>query len=375
MLDALCRRFPWLRTPLAVHPGWATWAEGRWRRRSPWPGSCRCSRCCWSAIAVLGFVSANDTDFPQRVVEQLGLTGRAADRVLEVIANAEDSRRAASLVGLLGLPLGRPGRGRHAGAGVQRRVAGDRPRLQAKLVDLAWLAGAGLIFFASLALGPGRLPLPGPAGGAHGRVRPGPRPRPVPVDVPRAHQRRPAVARPPARGDRRGDRARGAQAGGHGVGAADGGVVVRPLRLAGRRVRHPRLARAGGPARCTPRRLQRPLPRAPLRHGHGGDQGPRIEGEVPLEANRGGAVAETATPPTRRRAGRPRARRSRRTGRAPGLRLRCHTPCLPWQSCLRGRHHHLRPPRTWPCATPWPRPRSATPWHRSRSSWRPTTWG
>ena len=25
---------------------------------------------------------------------------------------------------------------------------------------------------------------------------------------------------------------------------------------------------------------------------------PRIEGEVPLEANRGGAVAETATPPS-----------------------------------------------------------------------------
>ena len=42
-------------------------------------------------------------------------------------------------------------------------MAGDRPRLAVELVDLAWLVGAGLIFFASLALGPVAAWLPGPA--------------------------------------------------------------------------------------------------------------------------------------------------------------------------------------------------------------------
>src|SRR5262245_42312786 len=54
-------------------------------------------------VAVLGFVSAGDTDFPSRVVEQLGLEGRAADQVVEIIDTAEQSRRAASVVGLIGL--------------------------------------------------------------------------------------------------------------------------------------------------------------------------------------------------------------------------------------------------------------------------------
>jgi membrane protein len=54
-------------------------------------------------VAVLGFVSAGETDFPSRVVDQLGLEGKAADQVVEIIETAEQSRRAASVVGLIGL--------------------------------------------------------------------------------------------------------------------------------------------------------------------------------------------------------------------------------------------------------------------------------
>ena len=40
-------------------------------------------------IAVLGFVTHGRTDFPDEVIEGLGLTGRAADQVLGAVAEAE----------------------------------------------------------------------------------------------------------------------------------------------------------------------------------------------------------------------------------------------------------------------------------------------
>ena len=116
------------------------------------------------AIAVLGFVSASDTDFPAEVVDQLGLTGSAADQVLDALDRAEDSRRAASLIGLVGLLWAGLGVVGTLGQALNAtwQVPG-RPGWKAKLVDLAWLAGAGLLFFASMALGAGAGELPGPA--------------------------------------------------------------------------------------------------------------------------------------------------------------------------------------------------------------------
>jgi membrane protein len=113
-------------------------------------------------VAVLGFVSAGDTDFTTEVVDQLGLEGKAADQVVEVIDTAEQSRRAASVVGLVGLAwagLGVAGALEHAlNATWQVKPRG----ITSRLVAVAWLVGAGLLFLGSMALGPLLNELPGP---------------------------------------------------------------------------------------------------------------------------------------------------------------------------------------------------------------------
>jgi membrane protein len=96
------------------------------------------------------------------VVDQLGLEGEAADQVVEIIDTAEQSRRAASVVGLVGLVwagLGVAGALEHAlNATWQVKGRGITSRLAA----VAWLVGAGLLFLGSMALGPLLNELPGP---------------------------------------------------------------------------------------------------------------------------------------------------------------------------------------------------------------------
>jgi membrane protein len=114
-------------------------------------------------VAVLGFVSAENTDFASEVVDQLGLEGKAADQVVDVIDTAEGSRRAASVVGLLGLAW--------AGLGVAGALENalnatwqvTSRGITSRLVGAAWLVGAGLLFLGSMALGPLLNELPGPA--------------------------------------------------------------------------------------------------------------------------------------------------------------------------------------------------------------------
>ena len=55
------------------------------------------------AIAVIGFVSADDPMFGRDVVNELGLTGDEAESMIEAIDNAKESRQAASIIGLAGL--------------------------------------------------------------------------------------------------------------------------------------------------------------------------------------------------------------------------------------------------------------------------------
>jgi membrane protein len=108
-------------------------------------------------------VAAGRTDFPQEVIEQLGLTGDAADRMLDSIREAEESRRAASVVGFVGLlwaglgVVGTLEQALDATWQVKGRGWKSRP------VGLAWLVGAGVLFLGSASLGPLVTALPGPA--------------------------------------------------------------------------------------------------------------------------------------------------------------------------------------------------------------------
>lgn len=114
-------------------------------------------------IAVLGWFSDADTDFAREAVDSLGLEGKAADTVLGAIQTAERSRNAATIVGLLGFAW--------SGLGVVGAVEGAldavwqvRGRgITGKVHHLAWLLGAGALLIASLTIGPLLNVLPGPA--------------------------------------------------------------------------------------------------------------------------------------------------------------------------------------------------------------------
>ena len=163
MLERLSQRFAWLRTALAVNRRVSDVGGGPLSSSITLAGFLSLFPLILVGIAVLGFVSAGNSDFPQKVIDQFGLTGEAANQMLHAINEAEQSRRAATVVGFFGLLW--------AGLGVVGTLA---QALNAtwqvkgrgwtgKLVDLAWLIGAGLLFLASLALGPVAAWLPGPA--------------------------------------------------------------------------------------------------------------------------------------------------------------------------------------------------------------------
>ncbi len=56
-----------------------------------------------ATIAVIGFLAAGDADVPGKIVDNLSLTGAAADTVTDAIGTAQESRRTASIIGFLGL--------------------------------------------------------------------------------------------------------------------------------------------------------------------------------------------------------------------------------------------------------------------------------
>lgn len=100
-------------------------------------------------IAVIGFFSATTDGVPAQVISTLGLTGQAATAVTNAIATAEESRAAASVIGLAGLLWS----GLGLVAAIQFafdaawQVSGRG--LKDKLFGLAWLGGAAMIFTAT----------------------------------------------------------------------------------------------------------------------------------------------------------------------------------------------------------------------------------
>ena len=102
-------------------------------------------------IAVIGFLSVGSDDLPERIVENLGLTGRAAETITDAVGTAERSRRLASVVGIVGLlwtGLGLAGAVAYAYNTVWQVQARG---LKDRLVGLTWLAGMGVLLAATFA--------------------------------------------------------------------------------------------------------------------------------------------------------------------------------------------------------------------------------
>jgi len=162
VLDRLSERFAWLRTPLAVHQRVGDVGGGPLSSSIALAGFLSLFPLLLLGISVVGFVASGQTDFPERVIENLGLTGRAADEVLSVIDKAEQSRKAASVVGFVGLLWGGLGIVGTLEQALDATWQVKGRGLTTKLVGLAWLVGAGALFLVSMSLGPVARELPGP---------------------------------------------------------------------------------------------------------------------------------------------------------------------------------------------------------------------
>lgn len=104
------------------------------------------------AIAVIGFIAKGDDHFTNDLIHHLSLSGSAAKTVESAITRASESRKAASVVGLLGLAWSGSGVAVALQQGVrapwQERSEGIRDRL----LGLAWLVVAGIGFAVAIAM-------------------------------------------------------------------------------------------------------------------------------------------------------------------------------------------------------------------------------
>jgi membrane protein len=160
-LDRLGERWPWFGTVLRVY--------GRYNELN---GNYLAAAVTLSAflsifplvlvgLAVAGFFSSSNSHLANDLISNFGLHGKSADTLRQALATAEHSRRAASIVGLVGLlwsGLGLVSALQYA-INTVWQVKGRG--LRDKVIGLAWLGGAGLLFVASFAVTAGLNFLPG----------------------------------------------------------------------------------------------------------------------------------------------------------------------------------------------------------------------
>jgi membrane protein len=154
-------RWPWLDTVLSVNERFGAIGGGPLSSSIALATFVSLFPLLLVVIAIVGFLSSGDAGFTRSLIQDLGLSGRAAEVFDDAIATAEGSRKAASIVGLGGLlwsGLGVVGSLTTAlNAAWQAKGRG----LLDRLVALRWLVGAGVMFLATAALGPVLAWLPG----------------------------------------------------------------------------------------------------------------------------------------------------------------------------------------------------------------------
>lgn len=103
MLTSLRQRYPWLDWTLTVNERVGAIGGGPLAASIAMAAFLSLFPMILVGIAVLGYFSADDTDFAQKVVDEIGLEGEAADTVLDSISAAERNRQATTAVGVAGL--------------------------------------------------------------------------------------------------------------------------------------------------------------------------------------------------------------------------------------------------------------------------------
>ena len=152
-LKALAGRWGWTKTLFAVHERVGETNGGATASAATVMFFVSIFPLILVAISVLGFVSANNDDLAADIVDRLGVEGTAAETVENAVATAQNSRRAASIIGIIGLLWSGLGVTAAVSLAVrtpwQRKVEGVR----SKGLGFVWLVGAALTFVGSIASG------------------------------------------------------------------------------------------------------------------------------------------------------------------------------------------------------------------------------
>ena len=151
-LDALGERWRWFGTALRVQKRYSELNGNYLAGSVTLAGFLSLFPLLLFVIAVLGFFAAGSTDLAGEVTEQLGLTGEAERAVQRSVDAARESRRAASIIGIVGMlwsGLGLVAAVQYA-VNASWQVTGRGWR--AKLRGLVWLGGATILLLNSLAL-------------------------------------------------------------------------------------------------------------------------------------------------------------------------------------------------------------------------------
>jgi len=152
-LKALGERWRWLGTLLAVHERVSETNGGSTASAATVQFFVALFPLLLVSIAVLGFVSSGDPTVTEDIIDALGLTGAAAELVDDAIATAQSSRRSATVLGIAGLLWS----GLNVTTAVslavrtpwQRKVEG----IKAKGFGLIWLLGGALTFAGAFGAG------------------------------------------------------------------------------------------------------------------------------------------------------------------------------------------------------------------------------
>jgi membrane protein len=162
LLSPLARRWGWVETALRVQERFGEVHGGSLAAAVTLAAFLSIFPLLLVLIAVLGFFSARAADLPAEIVGQLGLTGDAAKAVISAVESAERSRRVASVVGLAGLLWSGLGLVAALQDGMNSVWQVTGRGVKDKLYGLLWLAGAGVILLASLAVTAALRWVPGP---------------------------------------------------------------------------------------------------------------------------------------------------------------------------------------------------------------------
>lgn len=152
-LKALGERWRWLGTLLAVHERVGETNGGPTASAATLQSFVALFPMILVVIAVVGFISSSDSTVAGDIIDGLGLEGSAAQTVQDAIDTAQRSRRTATVVGVLGLLWSGLGVTTAVSLAVrtpwQRKVEG----IKAKGLGLVWLLGGGLTFAGAFGAG------------------------------------------------------------------------------------------------------------------------------------------------------------------------------------------------------------------------------